>query len=158
MAPKARELRPTTDRVREAIFSVLGSMGAIHDAQVIDLFAGTGAIGIEALSRGARSAVFVEADPVAIGAVRANLATTGLDGATVVQRDVLKFLSEETVTYDVAFADPPYAFSAWAGVLERLPADLAVLESRTSIDLGPGWILTTVRRYGGTVVTFARRQ
>ena len=79
-APPGRDIRPTSDRVREAVFSSLDSMGAVGGASVVDLFCGSGSLGIEALSRGAASATFVDNDPAAIATVRANLAATGLDG------------------------------------------------------------------------------
>ncbi len=133
---------------------------------MLDLFAGTGALGIEALSRGARDATFVDADPAAAAAIRANLATTGLTGGTVVVADALRFLSDPglrgrnavaSADFDLAFADPPYAFTAWADVLDRLPAPIAVLESRRPVDPGPGWEVTRSARYGDTAVTIVRR-
>jgi 16S rRNA (guanine966-N2)-methyltransferase len=129
-------------------------------ASVLDLFAGTGALGIEALSRGATSATFVEADPAAVAAIEDNLRATGLgDRAGVVKADVLRFLAGPDVApVDVAFADPPYAFTDWPALLERVPARLVALEARVHLDLGPGWEPLRSRRYGDTVVTLARRQ
>ena len=155
--PPGRKLRPTSERVREAVFSSLGSMGAVRGARVLDLFAGTGALGIEALSRGAAAATFVEADPAAVRVIRANLADTGLEGATVVHSDVARFLESPGPDVDLAFADPPYAFDDWATVLARLPADLAVLEARRPVDPGPGWAVVRSARYGDTTVTVIRR-
>ena len=156
-APPGRRVRPTTDRVREALFSSLESLGAVRGATVLDLFAGTGALGIEALSRGAASATFVDADHAAVRSIRANLATTGLHG-TVVQQDVFRFLEDGIrETFDLAMVDPPYAFGDWPRVLERLPADLVALESGAEVDPGPGWETVRSRRYGDTVVTLARR-
>ncbi|MFN2506284.1 MAG: RsmD family RNA methyltransferase, partial [Acidimicrobiales bacterium] len=79
-APEGRSIRPTSERVREAVFASLGSLGAVQGARVLDLFAGSGALGIEALSRGARSATFVDSDLRAVAAIRANLAAVGLVG------------------------------------------------------------------------------
>lgn len=155
-APAGRRLRPTTDRVREALFSSLESLSAVRGATVVDLFAGTGALGIEALSRGAATAVFVDADPVAVAAIRANLAATGLTGS-VVHQDVFGFLGENTREFDLVLADPPYAFTRWADLLERVPAGLLALESGAEVDPGPGWSTLRARRYGDTVVTLARR-
>ncbi len=155
-APPGRRVRPTTDRVREALFSSLESLSALQGAAVADLFAGTGALGIEALSRGAASATFVDADATAVRTIKANLAATGLRG-TVVQGDVLRFVEDGGVTFDVAFVDPPYAFTAWPELLDRLPATLVALESGSELDLGPRWETLRSRRYGGTVVTLARR-
>src|SRR6185295_18675776 len=113
-APAGRALRPTSERVREAVFSSLESMGGLDGAAVLDLFAGTGALGIEALSRGASHAVFVDADSDALAAVRSNLEATGLTGSGhVVRSDVVKFLERQNDVFDVAFADPPYEFQAW---------------------------------------------
>ncbi|MEA2686267.1 MAG: hypothetical protein QOE93_1462, partial [Actinomycetota bacterium] len=161
VAPPGRRLRPTTDRVREAVFSSLTSMDAIHDARVLDLFAGTGALGIEALSRGAASATFVDADHAAIRTIEANLATTGLGrAATVVRGDALRFVeaaaSGHGPTFDLALVDPPYAFDEWPRLLAALPARLAVLESGTHVDIHPPWAAVRSRRHGDTVVTLVR--
>jgi 16S rRNA (guanine966-N2)-methyltransferase len=159
-APAGRQVRPTSERVREALFNALGSMDAIAGATVLDLFAGTGALGIEALSRGATSAIFVDADARAIAAVKANLQATGLaDRARVVQADAMRFLTERPPSKaDVAFADPPYAFDGWARLLEVLPAALVAIEARSHVDLPPGWRPLRSKRYGDTVVTLARRE
>jgi 16S rRNA (guanine966-N2)-methyltransferase len=172
-APAGRRVRPTSERVREALFNSLGSLDVLPGAAVIDLFAGTGALGIEALSRGAASAVFVDADPQAVGAVRDNLAATGFaDRAKVVQADVFRFLSDEppargvapadggpgATVFDIAFADPPYAFAGWDRLLAVVPGRLLALEARSHVDLGPGWDPLRSRRYGDTVVTLARRR
>jgi len=155
-APPGRRVRPTTDRVREALFSSLESLGAVRGATVVDLFAGTGALGIEALSRGAASATFVDADAAAVRSIRANLAATGLTG-TVVQADVGRFLDGVGEPFDLALVDPPYSFAGWPALLERLPAGLVVLESGAEVEVGPGWETLRSRRYGDTVVTLARR-
>jgi 16S rRNA (guanine966-N2)-methyltransferase len=153
-APPGRALRPTSERVREAVFSSLESMGGLDGAKVVDLFAGTGALGIEALSRGASRAVFVDADPVALAAVRSNLEATGLThNGHVVRSDVVRFLQRQHVGFDLAFADPPYEFQAWDQVLPLLGARIAVLESNRELDLGGSWRTTKQKRYGDTVVT-----
>ena len=157
-APPGRRLRPTSERVREAVFSSLGSLDAVAGATVLDLFAGTGALGIEALSRGAAAATFVDADHAAIRAIEANLAATGLgDRARVVYGDALRFVADATETYDLALVDPPYAFDGWFPLLERLPAQLAVLEAGTHIAVPPPWIALKSRRHGDSVVTLVRR-
>ena len=157
-APRGATVRPTSERVREAVFATLGSLDAVDGARVLDLFAGTGALGIEALSRGAASATFVDRDPAAVATIRANLIATGLSGrATVTHRDVQRFLEETQATFDLVLADPPYDFDGWPALLERIPAPLAVLEARTSIDPGPGWDVVRARRYGDTAVTVVRR-
>ena len=157
-APPGLDVRPTSDRVREAIFDMLASREAVVGATVVDLFAGTGALGIEALSRGAATATFVDHDRGALDAVRANLVATGLYArGTAVQDDALRWL-ESAPPFDLAFADPPYAFDQWTTLLGSLHADLVVLESGKELEppeLG-GWEVLKVRHYGGTVVTLAR--
>jgi len=148
--------RPTADRVREAIFDVLGSLLDLDGTAVVDLFAGSGALGIEALSRGAASAVFVESAPAALRAIEGNLATLGLGGrARVVREDALRFL-ERPHRFDLALCDPPYEFSAWDTLLARLHATLAVLETRQPVEAPGGWETVKHKRYGGTLVTVVR--
>ncbi|MDQ6725927.1 MAG: 16S rRNA (guanine(966)-N(2))-methyltransferase RsmD [Actinomycetota bacterium] len=158
-APEGRRIRPTSERVREAVFNALGSMEEIAGRSVLDLFAGTGALGIEALSRGAATATFVDADQGAVRAIEANLAATGLgERARVVHDDVQRFLGRPGAgQFDLAFADPPYAFSDWAALLDRVPARLIAIEARSHVDVGDGWRALRSRRYGDTVVTLARR-
>jgi len=145
--------------VREAVFSSLESMGALDGASVVDLFAGTGALGIEALSRGASRAVFVDIDAVALAAVQSNLESTGMTrSGRVVRSDVVRFLERRDEGFDLAFADPPYEFQAWDDVLARLGARVAVLESNRELDLDGSWRSSRWRtvkqkRYGDTVVT-----
>src|SRR6201999_455124 len=103
-APPGTATRPTSDRVREALFSILGTR--VHDARVLDLFAGSGALGIEALSRGAREATFVDAGVAAIRAIKENLKTLGAWGE-IRKADALKFLARDG-QYDLVFLDPPY--------------------------------------------------
>lgn len=103
------EVRPTTDRVREALFSILHPL--IEHADVLDLFSGSGAFGLEALSRGARSARMVDSSRLSCATTKANLAKTGLEGGTVIQGDAVQFVKRELMAgrkYDVVFADPPY--------------------------------------------------
>jgi len=154
-APEGTGVRPTGDRVREAIFDMLGSLGGVEGRSVADLFAGTGALGIEALSRGAAHATFVDDDASVLDVVRTNLVLTGLYArATVVKADVLDWVAAASPV-DLALVDPPYAFEAWPQLLDRLPARLAVLESDRELDPGPAWDVRRAKRYGGTVVTLA---
>jgi 16S rRNA (guanine966-N2)-methyltransferase len=156
--PPGAATRPTADRVREATFNALGSLGVVQEAVVLDLFAGSGAMGIEALSRGAASATFVDRDPRALAAVRANLETTGLAGrATVVRADAARWL-EDAGRFDLAVLDPPYATDdrTWAQLLSRLDADVAVLESDRDVSLPERWGILRSRSYGGSVVVLAR--
>ncbi len=115
-APDGRDTRPTTDRVREALFSSLYSLrGGFEDAVVLDAFAGSGALGIEALSRGASQAVFYERDAKAAATLARNLEACklGPSAARVVKRDVMHgAVSRADVPYDLVFLDPPYAFDA----------------------------------------------
>jgi 16S rRNA (guanine966-N2)-methyltransferase len=126
VAPEGEGTRPTSDRVREATFNALGSMGALDGATVLDLFAGSGALGIEALSRGAASATFVETDRAALRAVRTNLETTRLgDLAEVVAQPAERFLAAAVAEgrgWDLAVLDPPYGFDRWDELLATLPA------------------------------------
>ena len=153
-APASRDIRPTSDRVREAIFSSLESMDAVRGASVLDLFCGSGALGIEALSRGAASATFVDSDPSAIAAVRANLASTSLDGGEVVRADAVRWL-EGDAAFDLALVDPPYSFNGWDALFSRLHAKLVVAESDRDLETPPGWLIVRRKRYGGTVVHLA---
>lgn len=163
-APAGRVTRPTTDRVREAIFDMLASATDLTDAVVVDLFAGSGALGIEALSRGAASATFVEADGPAVDTITANLATLGMDRsrATVVRADALRWAagrsSAPATGADLVMADPPYQFDRWSELLDSLAGwtAMVVLESGAELDVGAEWAPLRVRRYGATVVTIAR--
>jgi 16S rRNA (guanine966-N2)-methyltransferase len=150
-------VRPTADRVREAIFDVLGSMGGVEGASVLDLFCGSGALGLEALSRGAATVTFVDHDAAALAAVRTNLAATGLASPAVslVRAELPGWLGRAPHV-DLALCDPPYAFDDWNSLLSLLEADVAVLESGSAIELPEGWVVARSRRYGGTLVTVAR--
>lgn len=156
VAPRGDATRPTSDFVREAIFNSLTSYVDFDSATVLDLFAGTGAMGIEALSRGAAHATFVEQHRHALVAIRKNLDSTGFtDRATVITADATR---ASLPLSDVAFVDPPYAFAAWKPLVERLDADLAVLESDRPIEPGARWRVLRSKRYGTTVVTLIRRE
>jgi len=158
VAPDGLSTRPTTDKVRQAVFNSLGSMGVLEGATVVDLYAGSGALGIEALSRGAESCVFVERDRAALAALRANLAALGIDAARsrVVGADVISYAPGIT-TVDIALIDPPYTFSNWADLLGMLQAGLVVAESGREVEAPPGWQQLKVRRHGRTVVTTLER-
>ncbi|MEY2454830.1 MAG: rRNA (guanine966-N2)-methyltransferase [Acidimicrobiaceae bacterium] len=158
VAPDGQTTRPTSDRAREATFNSLGSLGVVEHATVLDLFAGSGAMGIEALSRDAAHATFVDNDERARRAIRANLETTKLTGrGTVVAADAATFLSTVDREFDLAVLDPPYAYDRWSDLMARLPAQVAVLESDRPIEPGEGWAVVRSRRYGTTVVTICRR-
>jgi 16S rRNA (guanine966-N2)-methyltransferase len=166
-APRGRTTRPTSERVREALFAMLGEL---HGQVVLDLFAGTGALAIEALSRGAARAVLVERDAHALAALRANLTALGVEpGEAEVRRGealpALRTARERAETYDLVFIDPPYSH---AGVLGRelavaLPPLLAprarvVVEGdRRLAPLDLGLEVEPQRRYGDTVITIHRQ-
>ncbi len=162
-APKAGT-RPTGDRVREATFSLIGP---VEGAAVLDLFAGSGALGLEALSRGAASCVFVERDRDAARVIRANLEKLRLTGATITNRDVAAALREERARgrrYDLVLVDPPY--EEWQGhatkLAELLPDVLAddslvVVETSERIEPELPLDLVTSRRYGSARITVFSR-
>ncbi len=155
-APPGRHTRPTSERVREAWFAALGN--AVVDARVLDLFAGSGALGIEALSRGARAAHFVEFDRRAVAALRENLEALGLmDRAVVVRADAFAFLSRpDRPSFDLALADPPYATDAAARLRARFETrpfarELWLEHAAEHEELARGSMWT--RRYGDTRVS-----
>ena len=152
VAPPGTGTRPTSDRVREATFNALVSMGAVEDSVVLDGFAGSGALGIEALSRGAARCTFVERDRDALVALRANLEACrlGPDRAIVVVGDALDLGRDQ---YDLALLDPPYAFDDWDALLGGLDAEVAVCESARPVEPPAGWRLARAKAYGGTVVS-----
>jgi 16S rRNA (guanine966-N2)-methyltransferase len=162
-APRGRVTRPTSDRVRENVFNLVAPW--VEDAQVLDLYAGSGAMGLEALSRGAASAVLVEADVDACRTINANLDKLRLTGARVLCQDVARFLAAETRRYDLVLCDPPYdEYERLAPRLTRhLPRVLAqegllVLEtsSRNEEPELP-LILRTSRRYGAARISLFER-
>ena len=123
-------VRPTTDKVKEAVFSAI--QFGLEDRRILDLFAGSGQLGIEALSRGAKNAVFVDADKNAVKIVKENLIKTRLDSkATVVQTDAISFLTMTDMVFDIAFLDPPYS----VGLLQKalLKIDEHIAEGGTVI-------------------------
>ena len=161
--PQDMSIRPTYDRVREAVFGRL--QFDIRDACVLDLFAGTGALGIEALSRGARSAVFVDQSPAAIKIIRSNLEKAKFsDRAQVIFQDAFSALRQLTghTRFDVVFIDPPYRDMLYAQTLDTLHecavlADGAtlVLESDEPTDLThPAYGTVKTKKYGKTYITY----
>jgi 16S rRNA (guanine966-N2)-methyltransferase len=171
LAVPATGTRPTSDRAREALFSSVDALLDLDGARVLDLFAGTGAVGLEALSRGAVEAVLVESDRTAADLLRRNAATVALPGARIVRRPVAAFLATEPgPPFDLVFADPPYALddTVVAELLATLVdggwlADQAVVVvERSARGAGPAWPdgVTPLRdrRYGGGVLWYGRRQ
>jgi len=163
--PRASEMRPTTDMARQTIFDILGD--APVGARVLDLFAGAGTLGIEALSRGASEAMFVDDDRDACAVILANLEATSLRANGTIRRaDVLRFLSRQSsVRYDLAFLDPPYGrgLGFVARVLDVLavrtwmqPGGTVVVEAEVGqVDWPPGFRETRTRRFGRTQVSMA---
>ena len=163
ISPPGNTTRPTADRVREALFS---SLGPLDGMVVLDLFAGTGALGLEALSRGARRAVFVERERRALTALAANVASLAPSpgACTIHARDVASVLQDASAhaeAYDLAFVDPPYRLAAEIGdglgpaLLALLaPGGRVVTESdrRSPMDLSPELPLSRERRYGDTLI------
>jgi 16S rRNA (guanine(966)-N(2))-methyltransferase RsmD len=157
-APKGSDTRPTSDRVREALFSILA---AVDDARVLDLFAGSGALGIEALSRGASDATFVDSSAAAVAAVRQNLADLDLE-AEVLKLPALRALACTPVAgreYDLVFLDPPYRMASTLGpeLSAALPPILApgarvVVESDRRAPLELAMTLLRERHYGDTLL------
>ena len=155
-----KTVRPTSDRVREAIFDILGSQGGVEGLTVVDLFCGSGALGVEALSRGAASSTFVDLDADALAAVRQNLAAVGLqdEPATLVRAALPGWLESSAAgPFELALCDPPYDFEEWPALLGALRADAVVMESAAPIVLPAAWVVARERRYGGTLVTVAHR-
>ena len=162
-APRGTVTRPTGDRVREAAFNLVGP---VEDASVVDLFAGSGAMGLEALSRGARRCVFVESERPACRVVQQNLERLRLTGALVLQRDALSFLREERAggrRYDLVLADPPYGeYAALQMALSELlpsvlePEGLFLLETAAREQPELPLPFVTSRRYGSARLTLYR--
>ena len=159
-APRGSETRPTSDRVRENAFNLIGP---VDGASVLDLFAGSGAMGLEALSRGASSCVFVEGDRDACRAINANLDRLRLD-ATVLCQDVARALARERRAFDLVLCDPPYAFGDPAGLAPYLarvlaPDGLLVYESagREPPPELEGLAQRTSRKYGSARLTLFTR-
>lgn len=159
--PAGTTTRPTADRVRQAVFNALESLDAVDGARVLDAFAGSGALGLEALSRGAAEVTFAEVDRRARSVVEANVAALGVaDRARVTGVDGAGLAAAGP--WDLVLADPPYAFEGWEALLDAVAAGLApegvaVLESDREVALPGSLRALRARRYGGTVVTFAAR-
>ena len=159
VAPRGRATRPTSDRVREALFSILAA--SVEGARVLDLFAGSGALAIEALSRGASGAVLVDSSPSAVAAIRRNLEAVDVD-AEVRRQDALTYLErarKDARLYDLVFLDPPYRHASALG--KQLSAALGpvlasgsrvVTESDRRAPLELGLELLDERRYGDTLI------
>lgn len=156
--PMTEATRPTTDKVREAMFNALSSLDVLDGARVIDLYAGSGALGIEALSRGAEHCVFVENNRDALVVLRKNLQHLGLvDRSTVRESDAMGILATSS-SFDLVLADPPYGFTEWEKLLQHCEAPVVVLESNRPIGDIPRFDTIRERRYGRTFVAFLRHE
>ena len=156
-APAGRATRPTTDRAREAWMSILAP--SLVNARVLDLFAGSGALGLEALSRGAAEATFVEEDPRAIAALRKNVDSLGArDRVTVIRADAVRYVTKlHAGAFDVAFADPPYEKGLATSIADRwLAAPFARIVGIEHSPREPLPGSDDIRRYGDTAITFYR--
>ncbi|SMC24084.1 16S rRNA (guanine(966)-N(2))-methyltransferase RsmD [Desulfacinum hydrothermale DSM 13146] len=167
-APASRHVRPTSDRVREALFSIVGSR--VQDASVLDLFAGTGALGLEALSRGAAQAVFVDSHPKSVELIRRNMGACGLDDQSarvlcMPAKAAVERLRKEGRHFQIIFMDPPYGKHLVSDTLPllmgiSLPETLVVAEHTPSEAMARsyhGWSVRDQRRYGDTAITFLVR-
>ncbi len=170
-APRGTTTRPTSGRVREAVFNHLAAAHLDHDwtdLRVLDLFAGSGALGLEALSRGAAHTTFVDRDQRAVDAIRANITSLGLERQTrVIKRDADRALGHRPdAPFDLIFVDPPYALVVGAELLAGLADDtlsrlgtLAVIEHAASSppEPAPAWEILATRPHGDTTLTILRR-
>ncbi|MCE8000949.1 MAG: 16S rRNA (guanine(966)-N(2))-methyltransferase RsmD [Rhodobiaceae bacterium] len=160
----AAHLRPTSDRVRESLFSVLMHQGVVEGARVLDLFAGTGALGLEALSRGAADVTFVESGRAGQALIRENIGLTQSgDHTRVVTRDATRLGPSDGLPATLVFLDPPYGKHLGERALAAAVAGgwiasgaLVVWEEAGAVDPPDGFVLQDTRRYGGTYVTLLR--
>lgn len=165
-SPKGLAVRPTTGRVREAVFNIL--FCRVQNAFVLDLFAGTGAFGIEALSRGAARVVFVDNSPASLAVIRRNIQACGLEHAAVIMRQDatrrLSAIAESHRAFDLVFMDPPYGRNAVGSTLTALEKSNALKNGalviaehslKESVEINGGhFFLNDQRKYGGTLVSF----
>jgi 16S rRNA (guanine966-N2)-methyltransferase len=169
LAVPAKGTRPTSERAREALFNSLRGLVDLDGARVLDLFAGTGAVGLEALSRGAAEVDFVESDRGACEVLRRNITAVGLDGATLHRAQVASYLvgRDPDQPFDLAFLDPPYAFSdehlatlLGSLVTGWLAPDAVVVVERSARSAEPRWptqvTLLKQRRYGEGMLWYGR--
>lgn len=166
ISPRAHRYRPTTDRVKESLFNILENMIHWSKLRVCDLFAGSGSLGIEALSRGAAAVTFVDSDRQSIAILRRNIETLALDASVRIETSsVMAFLARSTDTYDLMLADPPYDFGAYESLCGMI-SERAVLTAngmlviehhgKTALPAMNGWLPVDVRRYGTTAVSFLK--
>ena len=165
LTPEGQDVRPTPDRVKEGVFSAI--QFELEGRRMLDLFAGSGQMGIEALSRGALSATFVDSKPQSIKLVEENLKNTGLsDKAKVVKKDFQSFIATDNGVYDIVFIDPPYAAGLFVPAIEKvqgLVSDYGVIICEHPIDVNlpetVGTFTTSKQyRYGKVCITLFRKE
>tara|TARA_Y100001970_G_scaffold291759_1_gene430198 strand:+ start:5718 stop:6236 length:519 start_codon:yes stop_codon:yes gene_type:complete len=158
VVPSGDQIRPTKDRVKEAIFNSLHSYGLVDNRSFLDLFSGTGSLGIEALSRGAKSVVFVDRYAEAIDCIMLNIEKLNYGSASkILKMDALSFL-ERNDYFDVALLDPPYKYEHWGTLLRRINAHSIVIESSEPITLESDWEIIKSQKYGQTNLLIASHQ
>lgn len=165
VAPKGDTTRPTADRTRETLFSMLASrLGSFEGLQILDLFAGSGALGLEALSRGAAACVFVEQDRAALDALETNIAKLGAGAQSEIRRGSVLMLGPARKPYDLILMDPPYATGAGAVALDKLarlgwiaPGALVSIETGNREDSAvKGFAVDSIRDIGKARITLLR--
>ena len=158
LRPDSDEIRPTKDRVKEAIFNSLHSYDSVVNRTFLDLFSGTGSLGIEALSRGAISVDFVDKHQQAVDCISSNLEKFNLGNlAQVTRTDAFSHLQKGNY-YDVALLDPPYTFDRWHEVLPLVNARTMVIESTEVIELEKSWKILKSQKYGQTCLLIATNE
>lgn len=154
-APPGEGTRPITDRAKESIFNMLGSLGGVVDASVVDLYAGSGSFGIECLSRGAAAVTFVERRPAAVATIRSNLDLLGYTDRARIEQASVSTALRALPHADLAFCDPPYADDPWSDLLAKVQADLLVGHAEADIELTERWTELRRRRYGRSRIVIA---
>ena len=158
VVPSGDHVRPTKDRVKEAIFNSLHSYGLVENRSFLDLFSGTGSLGIEALSRGAKSVVFVDHHTEAIDCIILNVEKLNYGSTSkILKTDALSFLERDDY-FDVALLDPPYEYEHWGTLLKRVNAHSIVIESSEQVTLESDWEIIKSQKYGQTNLLIASRQ
>lgn len=157
MTVEGDDVRPTLDRVREAVFNSLYSQDLIDGCRYLDLFAGSGAMGLEALSRGAAHCIFVDRSRPAIEVVQANIEALDFGSRSTTRIGDAFHVVSTIGDVDVAVLDPPYRFDRWDELLPLVRAPAIVIESEREVDPGPGWEILRSKRYASTFVLLAGR-
>jgi 16S rRNA (guanine966-N2)-methyltransferase len=157
-APEGLGTRPMTDRARESTFNMLLSLGGLVGDEVLDLYAGSGSLGLEALSRGAARVTFVEADRRAAAALGRNVAELGFGDRATIRIGPVHAVQASLGPADLAFCDPPYAADPWPELLAAVPAPLVVAHTEADLVVPPGWEVLRRRRYGRAAITILERE